>query len=53
MFLKPVDEQEVFIIIHECKSKTLEDCDHLIMNLFKQIITAVILQFTHICNLSF
>ena len=53
MFLKPVDEQEVFNIVHECKAKTSEDCDHLNMNLIKQIITAVIVPFTHICNLSF
>ena len=53
MFLNPVESQEVLNVIKQCKSKNSEDCDNLSMNVVKHIISAVIVPFTHICNLSF
>ncbi len=53
MFIRGVDEKEIFDFVNNCKNTFSTDCNDIDMSLIKNIIEYIVKTFTHICNQSF
>ena len=53
MFLHPIGEQELLIVVKLCKGKSSNGYDGIHMNVVKKVISHIAKPLTYICNTSF